>query len=147
MSLAFEPSWAVDLELMPGGDRFFPRIGDDMEAAEHSIHINQFGYKPGELGDDATKLLISSARKRKIERLLSLSKTLKKKSNGRPPKIEKRLQQPSKAGSPPNRTVSRRKENGWKPKSPNSWNSHSNISDLKETSGRVSDITATGWKP
>ena len=61
MSLAFEPTWATDFELLVGGESFFPRIGDDLEAAEHSIHINQFGYKSDALGESATEILIRKA--------------------------------------------------------------------------------------
>jgi cardiolipin synthase len=61
MSLAFDRSWATDLELLVGGETFFPRIGEDIEAAEHSVHINQFGYKSDALGMDASKLLIEKA--------------------------------------------------------------------------------------
>jgi len=62
MSLAFEPTWATDLELLVGGDKFFPRIGEDLEAAQESIHINQFGYKSDSLGQDATAILVRRAR-------------------------------------------------------------------------------------
>jgi cardiolipin synthase len=41
-----------------------------MEAAQHSIHINQFGYKPGDLGDDATKLLIEKAKQGVVVRMV-----------------------------------------------------------------------------
>ena len=61
MSLAFQPTWATDPTLLVGGDGIFPRMGEDIEAAEHSVHINQFGYKPGVLGDDATDLLVEKA--------------------------------------------------------------------------------------
>ena len=62
MSLAFEPTWATDLELLVGGKTFFPRIGEDFEKAEHSIHVNQFGYKSDSLGMDATRILVEKAR-------------------------------------------------------------------------------------
>jgi cardiolipin synthase len=61
MSLAFEPTWATDLELLVGGETFFPRIGADLEAAQESIHINQFGFKSDALGIDATKILVERA--------------------------------------------------------------------------------------
>ena len=61
MSLAFEPTWATDLELLVGGENFFPRIGDDLKAAQESIHINQFGFKSDTLGIDATKILVERA--------------------------------------------------------------------------------------
>jgi cardiolipin synthase len=62
MSLAFEPTWATDLELLVGGEIFFPRIGDDLRAATHSIHINQFGFRSDALGFDATRILTERAR-------------------------------------------------------------------------------------
>jgi len=62
MSLAFEPTWASDLELLVGGDRFFRRIGQDMRAAQHTIHINLFGYKSDALGMNATGILVKKAR-------------------------------------------------------------------------------------
>ena len=37
MSQSFEPTWAADLELLVGGETFFPRIGEDLEGAEQSI--------------------------------------------------------------------------------------------------------------
>ena len=61
MSQAFEPTWASDLELLVGGEVFFPRIGDDLRAAQRSIHINQFGYKSDVLGMDATAILVERA--------------------------------------------------------------------------------------
>jgi cardiolipin synthase len=61
MSQAFEPTWATDLELLVGGDVFFPRIGEDLRAAQQSIHINQFGYKSDVLGQDTTEILIERA--------------------------------------------------------------------------------------
>ena len=62
MSQSFEPTWATDLELLVGGETFFPRIGEDLEAAQRSIHINQFGYKSDPLGLDAAAILIDKAR-------------------------------------------------------------------------------------
>jgi cardiolipin synthase len=37
-------------------------MGEDFEAAEHSIHINQFGFKSDALGLDASKILVDKAR-------------------------------------------------------------------------------------
>jgi cardiolipin synthase A/B len=61
MSLAFGQSWATDLELLVGGETFFPRIGEDMEAAQYSIHVNQFGFKSDALGTDAAGILVRKA--------------------------------------------------------------------------------------
>ncbi len=62
MSQAFEATWAADLELLVGGETFFPRIAEDLEAARESIHINQFGYKSDPLGMSATEILVAKAR-------------------------------------------------------------------------------------
>ncbi len=62
MSQAFEPTWAADFELLVGGETFFPRIGEDFEAARESIHVNQFGYKSDALGMGATEILVAKAR-------------------------------------------------------------------------------------
>ena len=61
MSLAFGQTWATDHELLVGGETFFPRIGEDMEAAQHSIHVNQFGFKSDALGTDAAGILVRKA--------------------------------------------------------------------------------------
>lgn len=62
MSQSFEPTWAAELELLVGGESFFPRIGEDLREAKRSIHINQFGFKSDDLGIDASALLIEKAR-------------------------------------------------------------------------------------
>ena len=61
MSQSFEPTWAAELELLAGGETFFPRIGEDLREAKRSIHINQFGFKSDDLGIDASALLIEKA--------------------------------------------------------------------------------------
>ena len=70
MSLAFEPTWATDQELLVGGETFFPRIRDDLEGARHSIHINQFGYKSDPLGESATDILVRKAAEGVVVRLV-----------------------------------------------------------------------------
>jgi len=70
MSQAFEPTWATDLELLVGADRYFRRIGQDMRSAQQSIHINQFGYKSDALGKDATGILVKKAAEGVVVRLV-----------------------------------------------------------------------------
>ena len=42
-------------ELLVAGTAFYPRMLADIEAAESSIHINQFGFKPGAVGDSVRR--------------------------------------------------------------------------------------------
>lgn len=62
LALAFETSWAVAPELLVEGRGFYPRMHADMEAAQSSIHILQFGFKPGAVGDRFADLLERRAR-------------------------------------------------------------------------------------
>jgi cardiolipin synthase len=61
LALAFEQSWAASPELLVEGANFYPRIQQDMEHAESSIHVIQFGFKPGQVGDAFAELLARRA--------------------------------------------------------------------------------------
>jgi cardiolipin synthase len=56
------PSWAAGVDLVVEGANFYPRILEDMERAESSIHIVQFGFKPGKVGDRLADVLSRKAR-------------------------------------------------------------------------------------
>ena len=43
-------------------EKTLTRIGEDFEKAEHSIHVNQFGYKSDALGLDAAAIMMEKAR-------------------------------------------------------------------------------------
>jgi cardiolipin synthase A/B len=47
LATRFAPTSVATFELLPEGARFYPRILDDIAAAEHSVHIIQYGFKPG----------------------------------------------------------------------------------------------------
>jgi len=47
----FAWSTAASVEPLPEGDRFYPSMLDDIAAARSSIHLLQFGFTPGEVGD------------------------------------------------------------------------------------------------
>jgi len=62
LSLAFAESTAASAEVLVAGTSFYPRIREDIEAATSSVHINQFGFKPGVIGDAFADLLVAKAR-------------------------------------------------------------------------------------
>jgi cardiolipin synthase len=70
LALSFEPSWATGPELLVEGANFYPRIRQDMEEAQSSIHVIQFGFKPGEVGDVFADLLERRAREGLAVRLV-----------------------------------------------------------------------------
>ncbi len=61
LAIAFDESRAASSELLVAGTAFYPRMLADIEAAESSIHINQFGFKPGVVGDQFADLLARKA--------------------------------------------------------------------------------------
>lgn len=56
------PSWASGVDLVVEGANFYPRILEDMERAESSIHVVQFGFKPGKIGGRLADVLARKAR-------------------------------------------------------------------------------------
>ena len=60
-ALAFDPSRAADPQLFVEGEEFYPPMLDDLRRAESSIHIIQFGIRPGSVADRLTKILIDRA--------------------------------------------------------------------------------------
>ena len=51
LALAFEESRATSAEVLVEGRSFYPPMLADIEAATSSVHINQFGFRPGKVGD------------------------------------------------------------------------------------------------
>jgi cardiolipin synthase len=51
LAVRFAPSTLASLELLPEGARFYPRIVEDIAAAQHSVHVIQYGFKPGFVAD------------------------------------------------------------------------------------------------
>jgi cardiolipin synthase len=61
LALAFEESAAATTDLFVAGDSFFPRMLADIAAASSSVHINQFGFKPGVMGDQFAAALAAKS--------------------------------------------------------------------------------------
>jgi cardiolipin synthase len=61
LALAFEESVASAVEVHVEGRNFYPPMLDDIASATSSVHINQFGFKPGVVGDAFTEALIAKA--------------------------------------------------------------------------------------
>jgi cardiolipin synthase len=62
LALAFEESSATAAKLYVAGVRFYPPMLADIGAATSSVHINQFGFRPGQVGERFADALIEKAR-------------------------------------------------------------------------------------
>jgi cardiolipin synthase len=62
LALAFDESTASSAEVLVEGKSFYPRILEDIAAASSSIHINQFGFRPGVVGDRFAAALVAKAK-------------------------------------------------------------------------------------
>ena len=51
LAVRFAPTTIASFELLPEGSRFYPRIVQDIAAAQHSVHVIQYGFKPGLVAD------------------------------------------------------------------------------------------------
>jgi cardiolipin synthase A/B len=61
LSMAFEESRASTAEVLVEGATFYPPMLDDIAAASSSVHINQFGFRPGVVGDRFAEVLVAKA--------------------------------------------------------------------------------------
>ena len=61
LALEFEESRATTAEVLVEGRNFYPAMLADIEAARSSVHINQFGFRPGKIGDVFAQALIAKA--------------------------------------------------------------------------------------
>jgi cardiolipin synthase len=61
LALAFSESSAASAEVLVEGASFYPRMLADIASASSSIHINQFGFRPGVVGDEFAEALIAKA--------------------------------------------------------------------------------------
>ncbi len=61
LALAFEESAAASVEVHVEGRNFYPPMLEDIASAKSSIHINQFGFRPGKIGDIFAEALIGRA--------------------------------------------------------------------------------------
>jgi cardiolipin synthase len=62
LALAFGETTATSADVLVGGATFFPRLLADIEAATSSVHIVQFGFRPGTIGDSFAEALTTKAR-------------------------------------------------------------------------------------
>jgi cardiolipin synthase A/B len=61
LALAFDETRAASAEMLVAGAAFYPRMLADIEGASASIHVNQFGFKPGVVGDRFAEVLARKA--------------------------------------------------------------------------------------
>jgi cardiolipin synthase A/B len=61
LALAFPVSSATSAEVFVEGTSFYPPMLEDIAAASSSVHINQFGFKPGVVGDVFARALTAKA--------------------------------------------------------------------------------------
>jgi cardiolipin synthase A/B len=61
LSLAFAESRASSVDVHVEGRNFYPPMLADIAAASSSIHINQFGFRPGVVGDAFADALVAKA--------------------------------------------------------------------------------------
>ena len=61
LSTAFEESSASSAEVLVEGRSFYPPMLDDIASASSSVHINQFGFRPGVVGDRFAEALVAKA--------------------------------------------------------------------------------------
>jgi len=59
LALRFDDSLAATADVHVAGKSFYPRILEDIAAASSSIHINQFGFRPGAIGDRFAEALLA----------------------------------------------------------------------------------------
>ena len=62
LARSWAPTTASDVEVMPEGKTFYPRMLADIKGATSSIHIMQYGFNPGVIGDQFTPVLEQKAR-------------------------------------------------------------------------------------
>ncbi len=58
LALAFEESAAASVDVHVEGRNFYPPMLDDIASATSSVHINQFGFRPGKVGDVFAQTLL-----------------------------------------------------------------------------------------
>ena len=61
LALAFSESSATSAEVLVEGESFYPPMLADIASASSSVHINQFGFRPGAVGDRFAEALAAKA--------------------------------------------------------------------------------------
>lgn len=70
LAVPFAPSRVAAFELLIDGTSFYPRILDDIRAASSSVHVVQYGFRPGEVADRYAAVLKEKARQGVAVRLI-----------------------------------------------------------------------------
>ena len=61
LALAFEETTATSASVHVEGRNFYPPMLHDIASATSSIHVNQFGFRPGEIGEAFASTLLAKA--------------------------------------------------------------------------------------
>ena len=61
LALAFPESSASSVEVLVEGKEFYPPMLADVVSAVSSVHVNQFGFRPGVVGDAFAEALVAKA--------------------------------------------------------------------------------------
>jgi cardiolipin synthase len=61
LALAFAESRASSAQILVEGREFYPPMLEDIASASSSVHVNQFGFRPGVVGDAFAEVLIRKA--------------------------------------------------------------------------------------
>ena len=61
LGIEFAESVASTSEVLVEGKNFYPRMLEDIGAAKSSIHVNQFGFRPGAIGETFAAALLAKA--------------------------------------------------------------------------------------
>ena len=56
------PTTATDVEVLVEGNTFYPRMLEDIASATGSIHVMQYGFQPGVVGDPFARAFAAKAR-------------------------------------------------------------------------------------
>ncbi len=70
LALAFDETVASTVDVHVGGRNFFPLILRDIAAASSSLHINQFGFRPGAIGEQFATALLEKAAQGVVVRMV-----------------------------------------------------------------------------
>ena len=62
LALVFDETVASSVEVHVEGRNFYPPMLQDIETAASSVHINQFGFRPGVVGERFAEALITKSR-------------------------------------------------------------------------------------
>jgi cardiolipin synthase len=62
LALVFDESLASSAEVHVEGRNFYPPMLEDIDTAESSVHINQFGFRPGLVGEAFADALVAKAK-------------------------------------------------------------------------------------